>query len=137
MKRNNLRVNLTLDELELLISNLKIAQTPTDSVVKANLRKKFITKAFVENRLPFPSPWVAIVNIIAKRTGCPQAAVQPPIKLKDLGLVNFKIGEVHQDLNHFIEEQGSQNFITTLEMKGVVSKTVRDLYILVEHKINP
>lgn len=127
-----LRINLTLEEVELLIRSM---QSISSSTVKK--KKERLVVRYLAQKLEFDeveaSTFDLIANAISWLTGIPQDEILPESELDDLGLTPTKKGELRAHLNDYIEKQDSDSFITEDEMSA--AETVAVLNQLVESKI--
>ncbi|EJL65243.1 hypothetical protein [Flavobacterium sp. CF136] len=127
-----LRINLTLDEIELLIRTMENSSSPNILKKKDRLAVKYLSHVIAQDVIN-----VVPLNVISKGisllTGKPQDKITLLSKLSDLGLTPTKKGQLRAYLNGYIQKQGSSLFISETEMGIVV--TVEDLNRLVESKI--
>ncbi|MFB9080578.1 hypothetical protein ACFFLS_20805 [Flavobacterium procerum] len=127
-----LRINLTLDEVEILIRSMESSSSPSVLKKKDKLAVKYLAQTILLDSANL-SPFSEITKAISLLTGKSQDKIILTSKLSNLGLTPIKIGQLRAHLNAYIKKQGGNSFITETEMSSSV--TVSDLNTLVESKI--
>lgn len=127
-----LRINLTLDEIEVLIRSMENSSSPSILNKKDKLVVKYLEHA-VKLSSANLSPFSEITKAISLLTGKSQDQIILTSKLSNLGLTPIKMGQLRAHLNAYIKKQDGNSFITDTEMS--IAITIADLNKLVESKI--
>ncbi|MBB3837648.1 hypothetical protein FHS57_001645 [Runella defluvii] len=136
----NLRLDLTIEELQFLIETLHNLPDKPDELLEKLLNKYFkaITPEIKETP-PETELSIEVRELITRAisilTGKPQAEIQPTDELVNLGLTPTKLENLRVHINQFINKKGSKKFITTADMGKI--ETVGELKDLTLTKLKP
>lgn len=133
MENDKLRVNLTIDELELLFDLLK--DHGTEDALKVS--DKLTTPNYIVKKTPFDarfSTWDIVVNIISVVVKRPPHTIRPESNLFNIGVrPPFIVGRLRARLNQYILSTGSRSYLLDSDIENSI--TVGVLNERVQNKI--